>query len=224
MKKYFTLLVTSIFYILPILVNAQGIYQFWGTTSKGGKDFQGSFFSTKFDGTGFTNKPYFTAPYSGKPVEGNKPVAYGGKFYSVLSEGGVNNDGIISEYDPASNLHTTKVNFYDLHTGSASNALVQLGNKLYGVTYGYQPTKPSALYEFDPVTGSDARLQITAAQKQNVNIKLADAMGKIVLQKTIAVSAGVSQLTLTLPNISKGVYYFIYRDEKLQKTFKLVKQ
>ena len=154
MKKIFTLVVAATFFMLPSLIQAQGICQFWGTTSAGGKDDNGSFFSTRYDGTAQRNKPYFTTQNSGRSWEGNQPVLYNGKFYSLLHYGGVDDAGIISEYDPATNAYTTKANLFDLGTGESGYALVVAGNKLYGVTRSSGIAKPSMLFEFDPVTGS----------------------------------------------------------------------
>jgi uncharacterized repeat protein (TIGR03803 family) len=139
--------------MLPAAIYAQGIYQFWGTTTTGGKDDKGSFFSTRYDGTALQNKPYFTVANSGRSWEGNQPVAYNGKFYSLLRYGGVSDEGIISEYDPATNVYTTKVNLYDLGTGIPGDALTLLGTKMYGVSESSGSLKPSKLFEFDPASG-----------------------------------------------------------------------
>ncbi|MBC7933788.1 MAG: PQQ-like beta-propeller repeat protein, partial [Rhizobacter sp.] len=154
MKKIFTLIVTTACFIMPVVTNAQGIYQFWSTTAGGGKDDNGTFFSTKYDGTSQVNYSYFTSANSGRSWEGNQPVAYNGKFYSLLTYGGVNDDGIISEFDPATNIYTTKVNLHDAGLGSVSNAMVLLGNKLYGVSGNNGSLAPSALFEFNPANGA----------------------------------------------------------------------
>jgi len=184
------------FFLLPVTINAQGIYQFWGTTSAGGKDDNGSFFSTKYDGTAQRNKTYFTTPNSGRSWEGNQPVVYNGKFYSLLHYGGVDDDGIISEYDPATNIYTTKANIFDLVTGPAGNALVVAGNKLYGVTGSSGSAKPSKLFEFDPASGSISTKHVFTA-----------TTGEYVEHEPVLFNNKLYGMTMEGGNNNQGVIY-----------------
>lgn len=150
MKHLFTFLIIAALFIFPDSVYSQGIYQLWGTTTAGGKDDNGAFFSTKFDGTGQTNFDYFTRTNAGRSWEYNQPVAYNGKFYSLLHYGGIDDAGVISEYDPATNAYTTKVNLYNVGLKESDGALTVFNNKLYGISYSPSTLK-TVLFEFNPV-------------------------------------------------------------------------
>lgn len=196
MKKIFTLILATTCFIIPVATKAQGIYQFWGTTSAGGKDDNGTFFSTRYDGTAQQNKTYFTTTNSGRSWEGNQPVAYNGKFYSLLHYGGINDDGIISEYDPATNIYTTKANLHDLGTGPGGYALVLAGNKMYGVSGSSGISSPSMLFEFDPASGSiSTKHQFT------------DATGTSVDHEPVLYNNKLYGMTANGGNNDKGVLY-----------------
>jgi uncharacterized repeat protein (TIGR03803 family) len=153
MKKLFTLLSAAFCIIMPLCAGAQGIYQFWGTTTAGGNDDQGVFFSTKYDGTGMVNYNYFMSPYSGRSWESNQPVAYNGKFYSVLTYGGINDDGIISEYDPVTNSYSTRLHLYNAGLSGTPCGMTVLGNRLYGLSSNQTGTA-GILFEYNPANNT----------------------------------------------------------------------
>ncbi|RYY70705.1 MAG: hypothetical protein EOO13_05715, partial [Chitinophagaceae bacterium] len=172
MKKIFTIIAVAMAscFILPVSIQAQGIYQFWGTTLAGGKDDMGTFFSTKYDGTAQQMKSYFTTVHSGRSWEGNQPVVYNGKLYSLLHYGGIDDAGVISEYDPVTNTNTTRAYMNSLGTGETGYALVLAGNKLYGVSSSGGLDKPSMLFEFNPANGSlVSRHEFTGATGEYVD-------------------------------------------------------
>lgn len=61
-------------------------------------------------------------------------VTHGGKLYGMSSEGGSNDDGVIFEWDPASNVYSKKINFNGPQNGQSPNSLVFQQDHLYGVT------------------------------------------------------------------------------------------
>jgi uncharacterized repeat protein (TIGR03803 family) len=74
-----------------------------------------------------------------------------GKFYG-LAAGGTNNLGELFEWDPHTNIYTTKVNF-SLALGSTPlGALTYANGKLYGMTSNGGVKKGGILFSWDPAT------------------------------------------------------------------------
>src|SRR5687768_10988787 len=132
MKKLYIITLLAFCLTNTLETAAQGIYQLWGTTAYGGPDDLGVLFSTKFDGTGQSIKKTFTAVNPGKAWEGNKPVAYNNKLYSMIREGGLVDEGIITEYDPVTNTYTKRADLHGMSEYGPESALVVYNNKLYG--------------------------------------------------------------------------------------------
>jgi len=124
----------------------------WSSTRYGGADDQGIIFSTKYDGSGLVVRKEFTTVNPGKPYEGNNPVAYNGKLYSILWEGGIHGDGIISEYDPLTNSYTKKADLHSIGARESESALVVYNSKLYGLSYDGGDSSGGTLFEYNPAT------------------------------------------------------------------------
>ncbi len=153
MKKIFTF-IAFVYCMVPALVNAQGIYQLFGATGYGGPEDRGSFFTTKFDGTGHSVKKFLSVPHAGGAGSNNKPVVYNGKLYSALTQGGLHDYGIISEYDPATGIYRKMADFYSIGEQGTRSGMVVYNNKLYGTTYEASPGIQGALFEFNPSNGA----------------------------------------------------------------------
>jgi len=72
-------------------------------------------------------------------------ILYNNKFYGITSRGGNNNDGVIFEWDPATNIYTKKIDLASPNGNCTGGSLTLLGNKFYGVTMG-------TIFEWDPLT------------------------------------------------------------------------
>ena len=154
MKKLYIITLLAFCLSSALESAAQGIYQLWGSTAYGGPDDIGVLFSTKYDGTGQSIKKTFTATNPGKPWEGNKPVAYNNKFYSMLREGGVYGEGIISEYDPVTNTYIKRADLHGLSEYGPESALIVYNNKLYGTISQGGSNAKGVLIEFNPANGA----------------------------------------------------------------------
>lgn len=134
--------------------SAQGIYNFYGTTKQGGPNDYGTIFKTGSNGT--NAEVQFTFPTN---APGNGPTGglteYNGKLYGLTGSGGVNSNGVLFEFDPATSAYSKKADFNDAMTGSYPHGgLLLYNSKLYGTTssggaYGY-----GVLFEYDPATGA----------------------------------------------------------------------
>ncbi|MFC0774194.1 choice-of-anchor tandem repeat GloVer-containing protein [Terrimonas alba] len=151
-RKFYPLFALVICTILSFGAPAQGIYQLWGMTSQGGADDIGAIFRT--DGQGGNIQSVYSFPMTnlGAVPMYNQLTEYNGKFYSMTSQGGSNNLGVIFEWDPASNIYTKKYDF-ELATGiNPHGSLVVLNNKLYGMTLFGGANDKGVIFEWDPAT------------------------------------------------------------------------
>jgi len=167
------LLIASFISILQQPLNAQGIYQLWGTTPSGGIDDRGVLFSAKFDGTGYAVQKTFTSTNPGRAELFCKPLVYNSKFYCYMSKGGLNDAGIIAEFNPATNAYTKKADLHSIGGNYSSGTLILHNNKMYGLSGGginekgiifeFNPANSvlTKLYDFNTSTGSYPGLGLT---------------------------------------------------------------
>ncbi len=168
-----TLILLAFLLYSNVAINAQGIYQLWGTTPTGGIHDKGVLFSTKFDGTGYTVQKSFTVTNPGRAEEYCKPLAYIGKFYCYMSKGGLNDAGIIAEFDPVTNAYTQKADLHTIGGNYSSGTLILHNSKMYGLSGGgvngqgiifeFNPANAALtkLYDFNTATGSMPGLGLT---------------------------------------------------------------
>lgn len=95
-----------------------------------------------------------TANNGGFP-QGSLTKASNGKLYGLTSNGGINDLGVIFEFDPITNIYKKVFDFTNLSGGNPKGSLLQASNgKLYGLTYsgGTIPNGMNGggtLFEFD---------------------------------------------------------------------------
>ncbi len=153
MKKLFISFLLS-FHFNPGTTNAQGIYQLWGTTSKGGISNQGVLFSTDQYGNKYNVRKNFTSDYTGAKPWASKLVEYGGKLYGVSVEGGTWNLGVVFRYDPNFGTYELIHSFNGADGSKPYRGLTIFGTKIYGLTSLGGASNVGVLYEIDPVTKS----------------------------------------------------------------------
>ncbi|MGZ8553700.1 MAG: choice-of-anchor tandem repeat GloVer-containing protein [Chitinophagaceae bacterium] len=104
---------------------------------------------------------------TGNSPSGSLMKASNGKLYGTTSLGGSTNDGVIFEYNPATNTYTKKIDINGNSSGSRPvGSLVQAGNgKLYGMTgVGSFGLSPGWIYEYDIATNTYSKtVNFTAA-------------------------------------------------------------
>lgn len=122
-----------------------------GVTQAGGIADAGVVFEYDVTASSFTKTVDLNyAPMGSKPYAGLL-LANNGKLYGTTTTGGVYGNGVIFEYDAATNNVTKKVDFTD--GNAAMGNLMQAGNgKIYGMTNSGGTDFGGVLFEYDPVT------------------------------------------------------------------------
>lgn len=126
----------------------------YGTTQFGGAKNNGTIY--QFDPTTYT---YTKKIDFEKAVTGDAPLAplllaTDGKLYGTTAYGGANDDGVLFQYDPATNTLVSKVEFGSTKGRVPTGELIQLGDgKIYGTAREGGAKNEGVLFQFDPVTG-----------------------------------------------------------------------
>ncbi len=85
-------------------------------------------------------------------------LVYGanGKLYGLTAGGGVNNKGVLYEYDNITNVFTKKIDFNGAGNGAQpfGDLVLANNNKFYGATYVGGANNAGVLFEYDPATNS----------------------------------------------------------------------
>lgn len=153
MVKIYKFIIVFFFFVNCFFdLKGQGIYQFWGATTHGGPDDLGTIFTTKTDGTGQDIKKSFAVDNPGLAYNANEPVVYNNKLYSALTYGGLHDNGIIAEYDPATGIHSKKADIFTIGGRWPGSALTLCNGKLYGVTAEGGNSFGGLIFEYDPTT------------------------------------------------------------------------
>ena len=134
--------------------DAQGIYNFYGTTGQGGPNGSGTIFRTSATGTNLQAQYTFPSDAPGiNPTAGL--TAYNGKLYGLATYGGVNGNGVLFEFDTATHAYVKKADFNDATTGSGPyGGLLLYNNKLYGTTTSGGTNGYGVLFKYDPATAT----------------------------------------------------------------------
>ncbi len=76
-----------------------------------------------------------------------------GRLYGTTRSGGVNNSGVLFEYDITNGIYTKKVDFIGI-TNPSENMVLASNGKLYGLTQYGGSENAGAIFEYDPSTNS----------------------------------------------------------------------
>jgi uncharacterized repeat protein (TIGR03803 family) len=127
----------------------------YGSTSLGGEYDSGVLFEWDPATDTYTKRLDFNGPENGSWPSGSLIQADNGKLYGITSHGGTNNEGVLFEWDPATNTYTKKLDFNQNESGYCpSGSLIQTDNgKLYGFVHQDGETFiRKLLFEWDPAT------------------------------------------------------------------------
>lgn len=147
MKK---ILLIAVALLCGIMMQGQGIYQLWGTTTNGGKSHDGSIFNTDAKGNNYRLKHQFNHfSESGFNATGSVEE-HNGKMYGMTTKGGSYDAGVIFEWNPSTKIYTKKIDF-DIVNGSLPFGNLTLYNeKFYGTTY--ESSGSGVIFEWNPTT------------------------------------------------------------------------
>ncbi len=132
-----------------------GQTQLWGMTQGGGQSGGGSVFKTDAYGNNEIVEPGFFVKVNGaNPAMTNLLQASDGMLYGMTSGGGVNNMGVVFQFDPLTSAYTVKLDFAGTANGSnPQGSLIQASDGLfYGMTYEGGAANFGVLFQFDPVS------------------------------------------------------------------------
>jgi len=149
MKKFFY---STLFLLLSVAGFSQGIYQIWGMTTPGGADDIGAIFRTDGEGKNIQSVYSFPITNLGASPMYNQLTEFNGKFYSMTSQGGSNNLGVIFEWDPVSNIYIKKYDFELAGGINPHGSLVVVNGKLYGMTLFGGANDKGVIFEWDPAS------------------------------------------------------------------------
>ncbi|MBL7897001.1 MAG: hypothetical protein JNJ99_00610, partial [Crocinitomicaceae bacterium] len=126
----------------------------YGVTSFGGSYNKGVVFSYDPGTNTFINKASFDGASLGSSPKSSLIQASNGKIYGTTYDGGINNLGVIFEYDP---IIDTLINLFDfdgaINGQNPSATLLEASNgKFYGVTPQGGTNNVGVLFEYDPLT------------------------------------------------------------------------
>ncbi|MES2514196.1 MAG: choice-of-anchor tandem repeat GloVer-containing protein, partial [Bacteroidota bacterium] len=117
----------------------------YGTTRDGGANNNGVLFQYDPVNNVYTNKHNFVQTATGQMPWGSLLYATDGNLYGMTQHGGINFDGTLYQYNPATNACTKKADFDGVNASNAVGSLMQASDgKLYGT--------PATIIQYDPVT------------------------------------------------------------------------
>ena len=126
---------------------------FYGMTSSGGAENLGAII--KYDNA--TSSVVAESSMTTSIFPGANPiyaelVEYNGKFYGTTSMGGLNNVGVLFEWDPITNIYTKKMDFSTALGSTPSGSLTLKDGKFYGMTSIGGVNNRGVIFEWDPTT------------------------------------------------------------------------
>lgn len=125
--------------------------KFYGTTIAGGANDKGVLFEWDPVTNIYTKKLDFAIGNNGYWPKAGLGVL-NGKMYGSTYAGGVNDLGVLFEWDPATNVFTKKIDCSEANGSRPVGSMLVSGQKLYGLTTkgGLSVMEPGVLFEWDP--------------------------------------------------------------------------
>jgi uncharacterized repeat protein (TIGR03803 family) len=125
----------------------------YGLTWWGGSDNIGVLFEYDYTTNKLSKKVDFNSSEKGTLPSGSLIQASNGKLYGMTSQGGIQNQGVLFEYDYKNDVFSKKVDFNYDNGSNPQGSLVQANNgKLYGMTEGGGKESDGVLFEYDIVS------------------------------------------------------------------------
>lgn len=149
MKK---MLLSSLMLLNALWLGAQGIYNLWGITTGGGPDGFGVIYKTDGAGNHYQVKHHFGYTAPGSQPQFCQLADYQNKFYGMTRSAGPLSGGNIFEWDPVTNLLTSKIDFTGPNGNHPYGSLILLNNKFYGMTAEGGSNNAGVIFEWDPAS------------------------------------------------------------------------
>ncbi len=142
--------ILTLFLSLTCLISAKA-QVLLGVTGEGGKQNTGAI--VQYD----NNTNTFSTPYTMTEIEGVNPYTtemteYNSKLYGMTPNGGVNNAGIIFEWNPVTNVYTKMYDFDGTNGANPRGSLTLFNGIFYGLTPGGGTSGNGVIFEWNPTT------------------------------------------------------------------------
>ncbi len=130
--------------------------ELWGMMSSGSVYGGGNIFKIGTSGSGFSVVKDFYRTDGLKPTKTKLLEAPDGKLYGMTYNGGYYDQGVIFQYDPATNVYTKKYDFDGIsHGGNPSGSLMLASDgKMYGMTTNGGTNALGVIFQYDYVTNT----------------------------------------------------------------------
>lgn len=132
----------------------------YGFTSHGGANGFGTIFEYDYGTTTFTTTADLDSTNTGKHPYGGFTQASNGLLYATIFNGGTNNNGVLIQYNSATNT-PTKIHDFDAATTGSSpygNLIEASNGKLYGMTFSGGANNQGTIFEFVTATNTVTKL------------------------------------------------------------------
>ena len=128
----------------------------YGMTYQGGANNMGVLFQFNPGNNTFTVKVHFDGEAKGQNPYGSLIQATDGKLYGMTKSGGLNEYGVLFQFNPQTGNFTKLLDFDMVTTGgNPDGSLIQASDgKLYGLTEAGGAHSVGVLFQFDPVTST----------------------------------------------------------------------
>jgi uncharacterized repeat protein (TIGR03803 family) len=127
----------------------------YGLTNNGGVNDMGVLYQYDLTTSTYTKKLDFAGAANGKIPTGPLMQASDGMLYGLTTGGGVNDKGVLFQYNPATSTYTKKFDFNGTNGRDPRWSLLQASNgKLYGMTASGGVNDMGVLFEYNPATSS----------------------------------------------------------------------
>jgi len=104
----------------------------------------------------YSTELLFTSSLYGHNPHGSLIQASDGMLYGTTYKGGINNEGVLFQYNPSTHVYTKKIDF-DRKTigGKPEGSLIQLTDgMLYGTTSTSETGAEGTIFQYEPLTGT----------------------------------------------------------------------
>jgi len=138
----------------PLVSYTNGL--FYGVTNLGGANNLGTIFEYNPSTGTLIKKIDLTGLSNGANPQSTMVMANNGLLYGLTQLGGINDDGIIYEYNPNTNVLVKKMDFNDVTTGRMPFAIMCLASngKFYGTARNGGSAGQGTLFEYDYITNT----------------------------------------------------------------------
>jgi uncharacterized repeat protein (TIGR03803 family) len=166
--------------------------------------------------TNIYTKKFHLNNTDGRAASGSLMLASNGKLYGLTSEGGVNNEGVIFEYDYTTNTYTKKFDLGGNNGQSPEGSLMQASNgKLYGMTPSGGANNKGVIFEYDYSTN-------TFVKKLDFNgINGSEPSGTLIeIDVAIGIDNTKNKIQFTVfPNPSNNIFTISFSSTTKDKLF-----